>query len=50
MAALNVTLLAFAADRRAAAAPDAGSLSNNRSMSPARGAPSSKPTTRCWSG
>jgi len=53
-AAVNVTLLAFAADRRAAvnmdrkaAAPAADAPCSNRSISPAH---SSKPAARCCSG
>ena len=53
----NVTLLAFAADRRAAVdmdrkavAPAADAPCSNRSISPARGAHSSKPAAHCCSG
>jgi len=44
--AVNVTLLAFAADRRAAV----NAPCSNRSISPACWAPSSKPAARCCSG
>jgi len=46
-----VTLLAFAAVRRAAAAPllHAGTSCSNPLILPARGTPSSKPAVRCFS-
>jgi len=48
----SVTLLAFAAERRAAVrrAAAAPGGRHDRSISPARRAHSSKPAARCWSG
>jgi len=57
MATENMTLLAFADDRRAAvdmdrkaATPAAGAPCSNQSISSASGAHSSKPTARCCVG